>query len=277
MDMQSYFDRLGIAAPEPDASGLRALQGAHMRAIAFENIDPLLGSLPDVRPDAVFEKIVARGRGGYCFELNTLFGLALADCGFEARRVLARVRNGAANGGPRSHLAFVVTVDGELWLADTGFGGPGASAPLRLSETSLQEAPSGRYRVRRDEDAGEIVLERQTVEGWFSLFGFDDARVTDADIASSNFVCARSETAPFPSNLMVSRHFDDGRISLLNTALRSERAGVVKKREIASGTDLHDVLTGEFAISLDRPETVAIWDRLGDLGLLDGQNRRLAG
>ena len=89
MDLDRYYRRIGIDKPSPDAAGLRRLQSGQMNAVTFENIDPLLGIVPDVSLEGIFDKVVGRGRGGYCFELNTLFGAALKETGFEASRVMA--------------------------------------------------------------------------------------------------------------------------------------------------------------------------------------------
>ncbi|MFZ2099000.1 MAG: arylamine N-acetyltransferase [Oricola sp.] len=269
MDTDRYLRRIGIDRPRPTAEGLAALQSAQMRAITFENIDPLLGAVPDVSLAGIFAKLVDTGRGGYCFELNTLFGAALSAFGFETTRIMARVRNGAPQGGPRSHLAWIVTIDGEEWLADTGFGGSGTSVPLRLSSRDAQAAPTGRYRFAQDDASGELVLERETPEGWFSLFGFDRVPVRDADIETANFVTARWEKAPFPANLMLSRHREDGRISLLNTALRIEAGDGVTKSVIGSLPELHDRLADDFALPVDRSMAGAIWDRLEKLGHIE--------
>lgn len=273
MDLERYFDRLGINRPVAGLEGLRALQSAQMRSITFENIDPLLGKVPDISLEGIFRKLVEEGRGGYCFELNTLFGAALSALGFEATRVLARVRNGAPRGGQRSHLAWVVTVDGEEWLADTGFGGAGAPVPLRIAPGDEQEIPTGRYRFVEDAGDGEYVLERATPDGWFALFGFDRVPVRDADVEAANFVCARWEKATFPSNLTLSRHRDDGRVSLLNTALRIENAEGVVRHGIDSEEELRTVLCGEFALPAAADKTSAIWHRLEALGHVEPARR----
>ena len=273
MDFERYYRRLGIDRPSPDVAGLRRLQSAQMNAVAFENIDPLLGIVPNVSLEGIFDKIVERGRGGYCFELNTLFGAALREAGFDAKRVMARVRNGAPQGANRSHLAWIVSVDGEEWLADTGFGGSGTSIPLPLASREVQQAPTGRYRFTEDATAGELVLERETPDGWYSLFGFDRVPVRDADIEAANFVTARWEKAPFPSNLMLSRHTQEGRVSLLNTALRTESADGVTKRTIGSPEEMQAVLAGDFALPVDAPLAADIWRRLEALGRIE----RLAG
>lgn len=54
-----------------------ALHEAHVRAFTFDNIDLLLGTHPGVDLDAVQQKFVTRGRGGYCFEHAVLFSAAL--------------------------------------------------------------------------------------------------------------------------------------------------------------------------------------------------------
>lgn len=273
MDLDRYYRRIGIDRPSPDAPGLRRLQSAQMDAVTFENIDPLLGIVPDVSLDGIFDKLVERGRGGYCFELNTLFGAALEETGFDARRIMARVRNGAPQGANRSHLAWIVTVGGEEFLADTGFGGSGTSIPLPLASREVLQAPTGRYRFTEDEAAGELVLEREMPDGWYSLFGFDRVPVRDADIEAANFVTARWEKAPFPSNLMLSRHTQAGRISLLNTALRIEGADGVTKRTIGSADEMQAVLSADFALPVDAPLAADIWRRLEACGRIE----RLAG
>jgi arylamine N-acetyltransferase len=93
--------------------------------------------------------------------------------------------------------------------------------------------------------------------------------VRDADIEAANFVTARWERAPFPSNLMLSRHRSDGRVSLLNTALRIENRDGVAKRAVGSLDDLHDVMTEEFALPVDRSLTEQIWRRLETLGRVE--------
>jgi N-hydroxyarylamine O-acetyltransferase len=266
MDTERYLQRIGLHGCEATVEGLRALQSAQMDAIAFEDLDPLLGIVPDVSLAGVFRKVIDSKRGGYCFELNTLFGAALSAFGFSATRVMARVRNGAPQGAQRSHLAWIVTVDGEEWLADTGFGGAGASVPLRIASRDPQEAPTGRYRFVEDAAGDELVLERETADGWYSLYGFDRVPVRDADIEAANFVTARWEKAPFPSNLMLSRHRDDGRVSLLNTALRIETAKSVTKSVIASQAELKTVMCEEFMLPCDDEMAAVIWQRLHALG-----------
>ena len=167
----AYLARLGLDAPVPHTlDGLTTLQAAHLRAIPFENLDPLLGTVPDLDLHAIQSKLLDSGRGGYCFEQNALFGCALREWGFAAEPLLARVRNGAPHGGARSHQAWIVAIDRCELLADVGFGGAGSLAPIQLDTEVEQDTPSGTYRVRHDDTTNETVLEKRTERGWFGAY-----------------------------------------------------------------------------------------------------------
>lgn len=261
-DLPLYLDRVGLDGVEATPRGLAALQAAQMLSITFENIDPLLGVVPDLAPAAIWRKLVEEGRGGYCFELNQLFGSALSAGGFEARRVLARVRNGATEGGARTHLAWLVACGGRTWLADAGFGGPGTVQPLDVADGDAQETPSGTYRFRRDEDSAEQVLEKHVAGEWYALFGFETQPVRDIDIEAGNVFCARWEKSVFVSHLMVSRHTENGRVSLFDRKFGRETGGDTERRELADARDLRACLEDEFMIACDKSRAEALWARL---------------
>ncbi len=249
-DPEAYLARLAIDAPKPGADGLAALQEAQLSAIAFENLDPLTGRVPDLDPQALADKLLARRRGGYCFELNSLFGRALSAFGFKARAVMCRVRNGAPVGGHRSHLAFVVENDGREWIADTGFGGPGPRWPVPIVTGHVEEQGVDAYRVVQDENTGEIVLEKRGDEGWSGLYGFDRARVQLHDLEAANFVCARWEKAVFPANLTLNRLTPTGRVSAFNTAVTVVHDGQKTTRTLQDAGDLARLLASDFGLAV---------------------------
>ena len=81
----AYFERIGMKyTPDLKADGdlLRKLQFAHTTTVPYENLDILRGIPISLKIDDIYEKVVVRGRGGYCFELNALFGWLLRQlCG----------------------------------------------------------------------------------------------------------------------------------------------------------------------------------------------------
>ncbi|TDK42299.1 arylamine N-acetyltransferase family protein [Antarcticimicrobium luteum] len=262
-DLTAYLDRLGLNPVPVTARGLRDLQSAQLRALPFEDIDPFLGRLPGLDMTAIFDKIVIRGRGGYCFELNALLGAALKALGFAPRLCLARVRKGAAEGGPRSHLALQVQLPEGIFLADAGYGGPGALIPLRLDTDTEQVAPNGTYRLWHDERTGERVVDKHTKAGWFPLYGFDDAHVGAADIEAANYLCATWAGMPFRDNLMLAGFDGDTRIGVFNRAVTREGPEGTSKSEIADFDGLAQLITGDLGLRMDDATLRQVWSRLG--------------
>ncbi|NDW45213.1 arylamine N-acetyltransferase [Ruegeria sp. PrR005] len=262
-DLPAYLSRIRLAPVPVTAAGLHQLQQAQLRAIPFENIDPFLGRTPDLAPRALAAKLLHAGRGGYCFELNALFGAALRACGFETRRLLARVRNGRPTAGSRSHVALMVTLDGRRYLADAGFGGPGPLVPLLIDTDAAQSAPNGTYRFRTDPVTGERLLQRDTPEGPFILYGFDEAHVSEADIEAANHLCATWEKMPFRNNLLLSGFDGTTRIGAFNRMRTRDAGGGLDKQELTTPTDLTTLLTRDLGLRLDPATLTALWDRLG--------------
>lgn len=261
-DLSAYLDRVRLDPVPATLEGLRALQRAQLRAIPFESIDPYLGVIPATDPEAIADKIVRRGRGGYCFELNALLGGAMVALGFDTERRLARVRKGAPRGGTRSHLALVARIDGRRYLADAGYGGPGPLLPLELDSDAEQQVPNGAYRLWDDPETGERVLDKKTPEGWFPLYGFDSAHVGDMDIAGANVLCATWDALPFSNHLMLAGFDGETRIGVFDCAVTLDTPGGETRQRL----DSHDAFTAlvcdQLKISLDKATLRRVWSRL---------------
>jgi len=261
-DLAAYLDRLGLSAITPDVAGLQAAQQAQMRAIPFENLDPLLGVIPGLGIGEVFDKIVLRRRGGYCFELNGLFEAGLRAAGFLPTRMLARVRMRTGADGPRSHLILRVESEGRCFLADAGFGGPGPLMPIDLSLSSGQETPNGIYRVVEDAARGETVLERRDGADWKALYAFDTASVSDGDIAAANYVCATWHEAPFSSHAMLGCYRGEARLGLFDRDLTVETDGRKEQRRLASEREFSDLVCGDMGIAFEPEDLARVWEKI---------------
>lgn len=258
VDLPRYLARIGAEAAAPSPEALGALVAAQMAAIPFETIDPFLGRLPALDPAALGGKLLERRRGGWCFELNTLFGRALAALGYALRPTLGRVRMGSAAGGARTHLALLVRFGDGLWLADTGFGGPGPDGALPLGRRAELATARGRWRLRPDPATGEEVLDRLGSEGWFALYGIDGAAATPADIEAAALLCTRPESSRFRDHLMLARLTPGGRAALLDRRLTVEG----REQELASEAALAEALGRVFGLLLPPEEVAALWRRL---------------
>ncbi len=100
--LDAYLARTGASAEPPNLAALDALQTAHVRTFAFDDVDVLLDQHPGVGLDAVAERFVDRGRGGYCFEHATLFRAVVSALGYDAQ---LRLAGGGTRSRPRARIS----------------------------------------------------------------------------------------------------------------------------------------------------------------------------
>src|SRR4029079_9045877 len=101
MDIQAYLDRNDYHGPlDPNAETLRALHVAHLLAVPFENLNIGVGWPIVLDEAALFDKIVVRRRGGFCYELNGLFAALLRGLGFQVTMLSAGVARADGGFGP---------------------------------------------------------------------------------------------------------------------------------------------------------------------------------
>ena len=109
--MQDYLNRIGFDAPvAQELVTLSGLQAAHMTAVPFENIAVWRGETVTTDEAWSIPKIVERGQGGWCFELNGAFAALLESLGFTVHRLGAAV----LVDGPTQvvdHVALEVVLD----------------------------------------------------------------------------------------------------------------------------------------------------------------------
>lgn len=150
--LERYLARIGYRGEvAPTIETLRGMHRAHFLHVPFENLNIQRGVPIVVDPVANYEKIVERGRGGFCLELTGLFAWALREIGFRVDVIGARVMTpDGAFGEPMSHMTLVVHLE-ERWIADVGFGGR-VIQPLRMAEREPQIVGARRYVVANDGD-----------------------------------------------------------------------------------------------------------------------------
>ncbi|MFF2994428.1 arylamine N-acetyltransferase [Streptomyces sp. NPDC057950] len=145
----AYLRRIGAQHPAWPTSGvLRELHLRHLKTVPFENLSIHLGEGIVLEEKHLLDKVVGARRGGFCYELNGLFGALLGALGFDVTLLSARTYGEEGRLGiPYDHLALRVrTVDGGDWLADVGFGAH-SHYPLAFGERSEQVDPGGTFRV----------------------------------------------------------------------------------------------------------------------------------
>jgi len=226
VDLDAYLSRVGYQADvAPNLATLRGLHAAHVEAIAFENIDAVIGrkAVP-LDLDSVQEKIVRNGRGGWCLEQVVLMAAVLDRIGFTFSAFAARTRIRTGNKfGPALHVALCVELDTERWLFDVSFGGYGLHEPILLAESSRLDGDWSFDLVR--EPHGEHVLRFLRPEGAAELFGFTTDPRYPADFELLNHFCLTHPRSPFNHRLILQRTQPKVRHVLIGNTLTEIRPG----------------------------------------------------
>ena len=263
--LRQYIARIGAPELKADIAGLHAVQRAHRLAIAFENLDIPLGRGIRLDPDHLFDKLVTRRRGGYCFEQNALFLSMLHALGFEARPLLARVWLRTTPGEPvppRSHTLNLVAVGGVDHIADAGFGGSYAPPLPLVADEIVRSEDGARHRLIRDREHG-WMLQRDAGGGWERQYSFTTDRVWPSDLEAANHWTASRPDTRFTRLRIVTRALPDGYASMVDRQLTLSHAGESHMVEVAGPTQYRELLHELFGLDLQQEEVDA-------LGLFNG-------
>ncbi|MBK0033318.1 arylamine N-acetyltransferase [Erwinia sp. S43] len=231
-DLSTYLRRINYTGPTAaSAETLRAIMRHQLFAVPFENLDVQAGRIVSLVPEEITEKLMQRDRGGYCYEVNGLFAMALEALGIPYRFVAARpmfypVRR------PKTHMAVVAEVDGRQWLCDLGFGSYGIRAPVALDDLDSDISQDfDTFRLSRDAK-GEYLLQAKVEGEWCNQYGFDLTPQEWIDFAPANYLNSTHPDAIFVQKLVIVQHLPEGRVILLGNMLKTVTANGVEKRQL---------------------------------------------
>lgn len=258
MDIEAYFARTGEARPRiADRATLTALIRAHLAAFPFENLDVQLGRPVSIDPEAIFDKLVTRRRGGWCFEQNGLFGRVLEALGYDVRRISAGVmRQAQGEASMGNHLALLVTLEDRPWLVDVGFGGI-LTAPLALAAGEESHPP---YRVGLREVEGHWRFEERYGEGDPFSYDFTPAPPDEALFARRCRDLQTRAESPFVQNLVVQQRRGETHTNLRGRVLVTRGPGGEARELLQNAEALVERLDQRFGLQV--PEAAGLWDAI---------------
>lgn len=238
IDLDAYFERIGYAGERtPTIETLRELHLRQAESIPFENLNPLLKRPVSLDAESLQQKLIRERRGGYCYELNGLFALALDALGFRLTRLGARVvyLSDVDAFPPRTHMLLRVDLGDESWIADVGFGGMVLTSPIRLTVDVPQETPHEPFRIVRWRD--EYLMEAKIREAWVPLYRFTLQEQAPSDYELGNWYVSTHPSSLFVNFLVASRPAPGLRYALRNNELAIHR--------LNGGTERHTLTTAD--------------------------------
>lgn len=248
MDSEQYLARIMYEGGlEPSYRALAALQAAHLHTVPFENLDIHLNRPITLDLTKVYKKVVEKRRGGFCYELNGLFGWLLGTLGYEVTLLTARVVNGEGElGHPFDHLALMVTMNEKRWLVDVGFG-HSFEAPLEIDSPFEQSFEQHSYQWLADEPFQMLRINKNG-EGWQNRYQLALEPQTYEAFAPGCHYHQTSPKSSFTQGRLISQAHPNGRITLTDEKLIETWRGERHETAVTSHEQFKALLKEKFGL-----------------------------
>ena len=253
MDITAYLDRINYHGPiTPTAETLRELHAAHLLTVPFENLSIHAKEPIALEDNALFEKIVRRRRGGFCYEANGLFAALLRALGYDVKMLSARVADAKGEFGPDfDHMALMVTIN-ERWLVDVGFGDLFLE-PLLIDKRDEQRQGESAYRIDSDRTYLTLMRRDDGADGeWKTQYRFTLRPYQYSDYEE---MCLYHQTSPlshFTRGRICSIATPDGRVTLSEMRLITTRSGERQERALTDEEEYAAMLREYFGVTIGR-------------------------
>lgn len=209
--IENFLKRIELDAEvELNLDFLGKVQSHAVTAIAYENLDILEGKAIKLDADSLYNKIVTRGRGGYCFELNGLLAAMLREMGFNVSERFSRYLRGENDVPMRRHRVVAVTMDDGDYMVDIGVGQIAPRFPLKIEEGLVQEQNGETYKFMKDENHGWVLWDLHKGQ-WREYIAFNDDKTYDVDFEQPSFYCEKHPDSVFNKEPMIAIKTEKGR------------------------------------------------------------------
>lgn len=252
MDINKYLKRINYSNKVIlDSQTLVGLHEYHVNSVPFENLDVYFNRHFDLELEHLYEKVVINFRGGFCYELNTLFNELLHNIGFESRIIEARIYDDQGNLGPKyDHMAIFVETD-KKYLIDVGFGDL-FTKPIEIRD-GIQSDGRNQFKIERLDEENLLLSMRTEKANFNRKYTFSLSKVQTKEFYD---ICSDKQTNPssyFVKNTICTKPTRLGRLTVFNNRLIEKRLNEKTERLIHNDDELRDILKTQFNIKIVQP------------------------
>jgi N-hydroxyarylamine O-acetyltransferase len=254
MEIEKYFERIEYTDKAVlTIEVLKALQKSHLLRIPFENLDIHYKIAIELNLERIFEKVVVRRRGGFCYELNGLYHELLNSIGFNVKMISARVFDQKQQifSPEFDHLAIIAKIDSTDYLVDVGFG-EFAFSPLKVELNTIQIDERGSFRIEKYGDLYYKVA-KQVGDEWVPEYMFT---LKKRDLSEFRDMCRYNQTSPlshFTQNKFCSLATEKGRVTVTGNKIKITEEDRVTELPVNNEEEFLNALESYFHI---RPNSV---------------------
>jgi N-hydroxyarylamine O-acetyltransferase len=253
LDVVQYLNHIDLHTGEitPTAKLLKEIHKNHLLKVPFENLDIINGCKLSMNPEEIFKKIVLDNRGGICYETNTLMYSILHEIGFNVKRVSACFWNAEQSkwNPDFSHLALIVSIDGNDYLFDVGIGG-GFLEPLLLTDGQAYSDANGSYQVVKMSN-NEFLLRHLEENEWKDFLKINTLSRNQNEFSEQCAFFQTSKETIFTQKRIVSKTTLNGKVTLTDKVLKVTENSNVSITDIISEEEWKQVLQNTFGINTE--------------------------
>ncbi|WP_413163285.1 arylamine N-acetyltransferase family protein [Capilliphycus salinus ALCB114379] len=248
MDVTTYLNRINYSRSlEPNLETLHQLHYCHLLAVPFENLSIHLNQPIHLNLEALYHKIVRQHRGGFCYELNSLFSWLLQQLGFKVTLLSAQVAREDGNFGREfGHLTLLVK-DTESWLVDVGFG-DSFLYPLKLENSTEQIQKREHYKLINNDETWIFYYKKEGDYKPQYCFTLTPRNLTDFQTT-----CEYNQTSPqsiFTRSRICTKATPTGRVTLSDNRLIITQNGQREEHTLNTEAEYNKTLQDYFNINL---------------------------
>ncbi len=251
LDISKYLERIDYKGSlDCSAEVLFALQEAHYMTVPYENFDILAGKPISLELSDIYRKIVLEHRGGYCFELNGLFGALLKELGYNVTEYFSRYLRDEPPLPMSRHRVLVVKVQNKSYFTDAGVGGVVPRWPLAMTLGLEQKQNNEIYRLYREPILGNVIQEMCNGE-WSNYISFTDEPAYPVDFIATNYWCQYAKESIFNKGPMAAILTSNGRVTMFGKEVRIFSPQGVKVIPFNDQDELKALAKKWFGITID--------------------------
>lgn len=249
LNVENYMKRISFQGEiQTNQRTLAALHRNHILNVPFENLDIHYGRKIILDLNRIEQKVIANRRGGFCYELNGLFGALLSQLGYDVRLISARVYGKEKIGREFDHLILLVRLDQD-WLVDVGFG-ENFIEPIQIAVGKTQRDPTGVFKITTYDSTYLQLKSDMDGSGYSPKYLFSLAERQYEDFTE---MCEYHQTSPetsFTQERLCTLATVYGRITLRDHALIETNNGLKTVTPIISEKEFTQILKDRFGIEL---------------------------
>ncbi|MDF2946452.1 MAG: acetyltransferase [Bacillales bacterium] len=250
-EVTKYLERIGYEGTiEVNLNTLSKLQECHLKRVPFENFDIINRKPISLDVEQLYQKIVCNNRGGFCFELNALFGSLLRELGFRVTDYIARFWRYEENLPPmRQHHVLKVKINGKFYICDVGVGVNSPLKPIEMIEGLVQNDGHTSYKLVKDYYFGWILFEKEE-DQWHKLYSFTEEPQLPKDFIMPSYWCENSDDSIFKNTVRVAIRTNYGINTILGSDFRVSTSEGIKTFVPKTDEEYNNALKEYFNIVL---------------------------